>query len=150
MLASALALSWTPAVVAQSAGSLTLDIALEGRNPGTGELHLAVVLGNAGSLAVALPARPDWDVEGGLELLVTRVNGPTFTVPALARDPMRETLRASGEDTTELEAGHATVYSRTIHPGALELAPGQYRIVVSYRPGGVIMATSEPIMLNIE
>lgn len=109
-----------------------------------------MVLGNAGSSAVALPARPDWDVEGGLEVQVTRVNGPTITVPVLTRDPMRETLRASGENTTELEAGHATVYTRTIHPGTLGLAPGQYRLVVRYRPGGVVMATSEPLTLTIE
>jgi hypothetical protein len=146
-----LTLAASAVATAQSkAGPLVVSVSQIGKTTLEGESKFLVELRNTGVVALALPARPGWDVEGGLEMRVRPVGAAATErkVPAQP-DPTRDTALAGSRRVVTLASGEALGLYRTVKTSDLFPAAGDYEVVVVYRGLGGGEVVSAPLRVRV-
>ena len=138
-------------VAAQDAreGDLSVEVSVQGPARQDHPAKVLVSITNAGEVPVTLPARPDWDAVGGLEIEVASGAAPARRLDPPAHLPSRPTAEA-GPSTLVLAPGQTLGIFRPLAPGELFAAKGTYRLTATYRRPGHSPVTSAPVEVVVE
>jgi hypothetical protein len=108
-----------------------------------------VSITNTGATPVALPARPDWDAAGGLDLEVVTPTGERRSLGAPADMGTRSAITEKPAKPLVLAPGQSFGLFRQLEAGELFRIAGTYRLMATYRHSGVTTLVSEPVDITI-
>ena len=148
---TALLLLASPVVVGQDAraGNLRVEVSVQGLVKRDRPAKVLVSITNTGATSLTLPARPDWDAVGGLEIEVVSGGAAARRLDPPAHLPARPSAQA-GQSALVLAPGQTVGIFRQLAPGELFPAKGTYRLTATYRRPGLAPITSAPVEVVVE